>query len=98
MKNLLLAAAFIFSLSVSAKMYTPNNIVIVASQEKEYKKIETTAVTTDVLKQVSAKYVGYSVTEAYVSEDGEYKLVLAKEGKSVKAYYKGNGEFIREEA
>ena len=100
MKNLFLAATLILALSANATNFkaTGNDITIALDQQKEYKKIETSQVPADVLKQASSKYSGFALTEAHVSEDGEYKLVLAKDGKSVKAYFKSTGEFIKEEA
>lgn len=100
MKNLFLAATLVFALSASASNYTvtTNGTVITLDQEKEYKKIEISQVPAEVLKQVSAKYAGYTLTEAHASEDGEFKLVLTKEAKTIKAYYKGTGEFVKEEA
>lgn len=66
-------------------------------QEKEYKKVDAVQVPIDILKAVSAKYSGYALNEAYASEDGEYKLVLAKDGKKLTAYYKATGEFIKDD-
>lgn len=66
-------------------------------QEKEYKKIEDVDVPADVLKAASARYSGYALTEAYMAEDGQFKLILAKDNKPVVAYYKATGEFIKDE-
>lgn len=66
-------------------------------QQKEYKKIEDVEVPADILKAASAKYSGYALTEAYMAEDGEYKLILSKDSKPVAAYFKATGEFIKEE-
>ena len=66
-------------------------------QEREYKKIEDVNVPADVLKAASAKYSGYALTEAYVSEDGEYKLILIKDSKPIASYYAATGEFIKDE-
>ena len=68
----------------------------VVYQEREFKKVETTQIPAEILKQASTKYSGYSLKGAQASEDGEYKLVLFKDGKSVTAHYKSNGEFVKE--
>ena len=98
MKNLFLSAALVIALAANATTTTTTavNTTINANQDKEYTKTDATKVSAEVLKAVSAKYSGYSVTEAYVAEDGEYKLVLVKDGKSVTAYYKSTGEFVKE--
>lgn len=99
MKNLFLTVAFIFALKASAssvKLINQAETVIKADQEKEFKKVETTQIPAEILKQASTKYSGYSLKGAQASEDGEYKLVLYKDGKSVTAHYKSTGEFVKE--
>lgn len=100
MRNLFLATTLVLALSVNASNHkiVNNETVISFDQEKEYKKVETSQVSAEVLKQAGAKYAGYALTEAHVAADGEYKLVLSKDGKSLKAYFKGTGEFVKEEA
>ena len=96
-KNLLLAVLFSLTLSVGATTCVPGySNVFVINQEKEYKKINVSQVPTDILKSISAKYAGYSLTEAFVSEDAEYKVVLSKDGSKVTAFYKATGEFVKE--
>lgn len=101
MKNLFLTAALVFAMSASA---ATTNIVstdfntIEASQEKEYKKIETSAVPAPVLKEISTKYSGYAISEAHASDDGEYKLIVTKQDKKVTVYYNSAGEFVKEQA
>jgi len=68
-------------------------------QDKEFTKVQQAEIAPAVLKEAVAKYQGYSLVEALKAEDGsEYKLVLTKDGKDVAAYYKNNGEFIKEVA
>lgn len=100
MRNVFLVGALVFILSANASNNTViiDKVVSTLEQEKEFKKVETIQVPVEVLKQVSTKYSGYALKEAYSSEDGEFKLVLAKENKTVKTYYKRTGEFIKEEA
>lgn len=98
-KNLLLAVLFSLTLSVGATTCVPcysNVFEINQEQEKEYKKIGVSQVPADVLKSISAKYAGYSLTEAFVSEDAEYKVVLSKERNKVTAFYKATGKFVKE--
>jgi hypothetical protein len=99
MKNLFLATALVLSLSANAdSTIGKSDITVLEYQEKEYKKVETTQVPADILKNASTRYSGYALNEAFASEDGEYRLILTKDGKIVKAYYKSTGEFIKEEA
>ncbi|WP_417350653.1 hypothetical protein [Flavobacterium alkalisoli] len=96
-KNLLLAILFSLTLSVGATTYGSTVLpVIEGKQEKEYRKIDVSQVPADVLKSISAKYAGYSLTEAFISEDAEYKVALLKEGNKVTAFYKATGEFVKE--
>src|SRR5688572_787463 len=77
MKNLFLATALVLSLSANAaSTIGKSNITVLAYQEKEYKKVETTQVPADILKSASTRYSGFALSEASASEDGEYRLVL----------------------
>jgi len=98
MKNLFLTAALVFVLGANAATTANNhNITITKNQEKEYKKIDTAKVPAAILQEISTKYSGYSITEAFASEDGEYKLALAKDKTALKVYYTSAGEFVKEE-
>lgn len=69
------------------------------NQEKPYAAVDQAAIAPEVLKQAVAKYKGYKLVEALKAEDGsDYKLVLTKDGKDIAAFYKSNGEFIKEVA
>ena len=86
----------------SAEAVNRDILSVYSWQEKGFKKIEDVDVPADILKAASAKYSGYSLTQAYRSEDGEsgdgeFKLILAKDRRVVNAYYKATGEFIKEE-
>lgn len=99
MKNVFLAAALMLALATNAATVNAlnHNNAITLRQEKEYKKIEQSQIPADVIKPAVTKYQGYSLVEALVAEDNsEYKLVLTKDGKDVTAFYKSNGEFIKE--
>lgn len=69
-----------------------------ATDGKEYNKVTQNQIAPAVLKKAVAKYKDYALVEALAATDGsEYKLVLTKDGKDVTAYYKPNGDFIKEE-
>ena len=88
---------FSLTLFAGTTTYASSNLFLFEThQEKEYRKIETTQVPTDILKSIGAKYAGYSLEEAYVSEDAEYKVVLLKDEKKITAIYKATGEFVKE--
>jgi hypothetical protein len=68
-------------------------------QEQDgYNKVTQNEIAPAVLNKAVEKYEGYELVEALVAKDGtNYKLVLTKDGKDIAAYYKNNGEFIKEE-
>ena len=97
MKNLFLTAALVIALSFNASANTVTETTTTTiHQEKEYKKIQASEISQDALKVIGAKYSGYSLEEAYVAADGEYKLVLSKDGQKVTALFTAAGEFVKE--
>lgn len=74
---------------------TITEIPSVEIQEK-YKKIEASEISQDALRQIGTKYGGYAIKEAYVGEDGSYKLVLSKDDTVTTVYFTAAGEFIKE--
>lgn len=96
MKKILVLAGLILGIGVNAATSdkTINQISVI--QEKQYKPIEPSAIPADVLKNISSKYGGYTIKEAHVASDGEYKLVLSKDDKTVTAYFTATGELIKE--
>ncbi|KGO90917.1 hypothetical protein [Flavobacterium subsaxonicum] len=98
MKNLFLTAALVLALGANAASVTLNttSFTFQVNQEKEYKKVDASAVPAAILKEISTKYSGYAITDAYASEDGEYKLVVAKDKKTVTVFYTSTGEFVKE--
>lgn len=99
MKKLFLSVALAFALSTFAvPALSTTAIPVVVKQEKVYKKIETSAVPAAILKEITDKYSGYAVNEAYAAEDTtDYKIVLSKDAKVVTVYYTAAGEFVKEE-
>lgn len=109
MKNLFLAAALVLGLAATAQTETtqttqPQTSATAAAQvspnqEKEYAKVKQDDIAPEVLKQAIAKYKGFELVEALKAQDGtDYKFVLTKDGKNIAAYFKSNGEFIKEVA
>lgn len=97
MKKIFLLAAIALGFGINAEASQPkNNTEISVTQDKEYKPVEPSAIPADVLKKISAKYGGYTLKEAHVAADGEYKLVVSKDEKTVTAYFSSTGEFIKE--
>jgi hypothetical protein len=98
MKKILLVTAITLGLGISANAFTAknNSIELNILQEKTYTPIEASAIPADALKNISSKYGGYTLKEAHKAEDGEYKLILSKDGKTVIAYFSATGEFIKE--
>lgn len=97
MKKIFLLAAIALGFGINANAtQIENNKEISILQEKEYKPVEPSAIPADVLKNISAKYGGYTLKEAHVAADGEYKLVVSKDEKTVTAYFSSTGEFIKE--
>ncbi|MFP9097599.1 hypothetical protein ACLI09_00970 [Flavobacterium sp. RHBU_24] len=78
-----------------------NTTAVAASTDgdKEFAAVKQSEIAPAVLKEAVAKYTDYALVEALAATDGsEYKLVLTKDGKDIAAYYKANGEFIKEVA
>jgi len=98
MKKIFLLAivALGFGITAEASQTKNTNTEVSITQEKEYKPVEPSAIPADILKKISAKYGGFTLKEAHVAADGEYKLILSKDEKTVTAYFSSTGEFIKE--
>lgn len=98
MKNIAAAIAFLSVLSANAcsAECVANSIVMT---QQGYRKIDVTDVPIAILKQITDKYHGYSVSGAYTSEEceSEYKLVLLRDRRMLTAYYKNTGDFIKDD-
>lgn len=66
-----------------------------SEQEKEYKKIKSDQVSKEALANIKTNYGDYQVSEAAVSSDGEYKLVLKKDNGILTATFTPTGELIK---
>ena len=91
-----------FSLSILAGISTatfassiPVNSVIVLHQEKQYKKIQVSEVSKEAMEKIKKSYGAYTIKEAYRASDGEYKLVLAKDGVDLTATFTSAGDLIK---
>lgn len=96
MKKILLITAIALGFGINAEASDKITAEISIIQEKQYNPIEPSAIPADVLKNISSKYGGFTIKEAHIAADGEYKLILAKDEKTVTAYFSSTGEFIKE--
>jgi len=97
MKKIFLLAVFALGFGINAQASQIGNTNSISiSQEKQYKSIEPSSIPADVLKNISTKYGGFTIREAHVASDGEYKLILSKDEKTVTAYFSSTGEFVKE--
>jgi len=67
----------------------------VVLQEKQYKKIEVAQVSKDALDKIKKSYGNYTIKEAHKADDGEYKLVLSKDGTDITATFTPAGDLIK---
>ena len=98
MKRVVLAI-MIFGGTIGGMVYGMNvsEAVVVSFQEKTYSKIDVKEVPVAILQEITEKYPGFSVTQAFVSTDKEYKLMLADGKSAVTVYYNANAEFVKEQ-
>ena len=108
MKKLFLGAVFTLAFAAAATAQvnpvasvadtTAISTTTASAQVEDYKKVDQSQIAPVVLKEAVAKYKDYSLVEALAASDGSgYKFVLTKDGKDIAAYFKSNGEFIKEE-
>lgn len=64
-------------------------------QEKQYKKINVSDVDKAALEKINKNYGTYTIKEAYKADDGEYKLVLNKDGVDLTATFTSAGDLIK---
>ena len=94
MKKLFFALAVLTGFSATATI-TLENQVISVYQEKQYKKIEVSQVSKDAMEKIKKNYGSYTIKEAYKADDGEYKLVLTKDGIDTTATFTSTGNLIK---
>jgi hypothetical protein len=95
MKNLIIACALAMSLSALASSPQIRLSGTVLVQEKQYKKIDVSAVDKAALEKIKKSYGTYTIKEAHKADDGEYKLVLNKDGVDLTATFTPAGDLIK---
>ncbi|KGO91910.1 hypothetical protein [Flavobacterium subsaxonicum] len=96
MKNLFLALAVMAGVAATATTIKNNSTTIsVNYQEKQYKKIQVSEVSKEALDKIKKSYGNYTIKEAHKADDGEYKLVLAKDGVDLTATFTPAGDLIK---
>lgn len=77
----------------AAIITTSSNVITI--QEKQYKKIDASKVSPEALDKIKKGYGNYTIKEAYVAADGEYKLVLTKENIDLTAIFTSAGDLLK---
>lgn len=96
MRKLLLILVIMAGISASAASILPlNSIEIAVKQEKQYKKINVSEVSKEALEKIKKSYGSYAIKEAHRADDGEYKLVLTKDGVDITATFTSAGDLIK---
>lgn len=96
MKKLLLILAATTGLTATAAVtLTPHLFDINIHQEKKYKKIEVSEVSKEALATIKKSYGNYTIKEAHRADDGEYKLILTKDGIDTTVTCTPAGEIIK---
>jgi hypothetical protein len=95
MKKLFFALAVLAGFSATAAVTIQNDNIISVYQEKQYKKIEVSQVSKDALEKIKKGYGTYTIKEAHRADDGEYKLVLTKDGVDTTATFTAAGDLIK---
>lgn len=96
MKKLLFVVVGLTGFALSA---TPNAIAqpdfVSLIQEKQYKKIQVSEISAEATEKIKKGYGQYTIKEAYKADDGDYKLVLSKDGVDLTATFTPSGDLIR---
>jgi predicted lipoprotein with Yx(FWY)xxD motif len=96
MKTLCIALAAMATFGATAATTTVNNTIgHNILQEKQYNKIEVSKVSKEALDKIKKGYGNYTIKEAYVAADGEYKLILTKDGTDLTATFTPAGDLIK---
>lgn len=94
MKKLIFSLITIFMLSASTISAAICNEMI-SIQEKQYRKINVTDIPKEVLDKIKKQYGNYTIKEAHKADDGEYKLILSKDGVDNTATFTAAGDLIK---
>ena len=97
MKRLFFASALLMTaLTASAGVTVKNSTVYTLKQEQDtYKKIKVTDIPKEVLDKIHKNYGDYEIKEAYKSDEGNYKLLLMKDGIGLTASFTKAGDLIK---
>ncbi|AWH85814.1 hypothetical protein HYN59_12175 [Flavobacterium album] len=95
MRKLVLTLATMASLTASVITADDVNTMVSIFQEKQYKKIDIAAVPKETLENIKKNYGNYTIKEAYKADDGEYKLVLTRDGVDLTATFTSSGDLIK---
>ena len=96
MRKLFFTLALIAGFAVTAAVTTQKNALqYTVTQEKQYTKIDVSKVSKEALEKIKKGYGNYTIKEAYVAADGEYKLILTKDGTDLTATFTSAGDLIK---
>ena len=96
MRKLFFTLALIAGFAVTAAVPTQKNALqYTVTQEKQYTKIDVSKVSKEALEKIKKGYGNYTIKEAYVAADGEYKLILTKDGTDLTATFTSAGDLIK---
>lgn len=95
MKRLFLLFAVLAGLTGSAATTDLTSDIVHYYQEKQYKKIDVSAIPQETLDKIKKSYGTYTIKEASKADDGEYKLVLTKDGIDSTATFTPSGDLIK---
>ncbi|WP_116788280.1 hypothetical protein [Flavobacterium psychrotrophum] len=95
MKRLFLLFAVLAGFTGSAAATNLTSDIVNYYQEKQYKKIDVSAIPKETLDKIKKSYGTYTIKEAAKADDGEYKLVLTKDGIDLTATFTPSGDLIK---
>ena len=95
MKKLFYALAILAGLSATASNSAEYDFLLSVFQEKQYKKIDISKVSKEAMAKIQKSYGNYTIKEAYRADDGDYKLVLTKDGTELTAIFTAAGDLIK---
>lgn len=95
MRKLIITAILLAGFTATAGISVSPDKGIAVFQEKQYKKIEVSQVSKEAMDNINRNYGAYTIKEAYRADDGEYKLVLTKEGVDLTATFTKEGNLIK---
>lgn len=90
--SLVILAGLSFTATGAINEFVRPNIYL---QEKQYKKIDVAEVSKQALDKIKKSYGEYTIKEAFRADDGEYKLVLTKDGVNLIATFTAAGDLIK---